>query len=137
MSTMFWTRKVLAPAIAVVFIAAIAFSASVARAGNGAGGPGADGTTAVPRKEVCMVTDRVFAKEQIPVEYGGKTYYGCCMGCVSRIKNERAVRYATDPVTGAEVDKATAYIAEGAGGEALYFESVETAAAYAGRGQGR
>lgn len=77
--------------------------------------------------EVCMVTDRVFGKPQIPVEYDGKTYYGCCQGCVSRIKNEPRVRYSVDPVSGKTVDKAKAVIIEGPGGQALYFESRETA----------
>jgi YHS domain-containing protein len=80
--------------------------------------------------EVCMVNDRVMGKPQIPVEYEDKTYYGCCQGCVNRIKNDRAIRYSSDPVTGGEVDKATAYIVEGHGGEALYFESVQTAKQY-------
>lgn len=80
--------------------------------------------------EVCMVNDRVMGKPQIPVEYEGKTYYGCCQGCVNRIKNDRAIRYSIDPVTGVEVDKAKAYIVEGLAGEALYFESAQTAKQY-------
>ncbi|MFQ5466142.1 MAG: hypothetical protein ACE5EI_09465 [Thermodesulfobacteriota bacterium] len=86
--------------------------------------------SAATPSEVCMVNDRVFGKPQIPVEYDGKTYYGCCAGCVTRIKEDRTVRYSTDPVTGREVDKATAVILEGAEGEALYFESMETAKRY-------
>jgi len=83
--------------------------------------------------EVCMVTDRVFGEPQIPVLFEGRTYYGCCQGCVNRIKNDRSVRYSTDPVTGREVDKASAYIVEGPGGEALYFESAGTAMKYGAR----
>lgn len=37
----------------------------------------------VEAEYVCMVNDTVFEKPQIPVEVGDKTYYGCCMGCVS------------------------------------------------------
>ena len=80
--------------------------------------------------EVCMVNDKVFGRQQIPVEFEGKTYYGCCQGCVGRIKNDSTVRYSKDPVTGHEVDKALAFIIEGAEGEALYFESKETAQKY-------
>ena len=85
---------------------------------------------AVAPVEVCMVNDKVFGKPQIPVEFEGKTYYGCCAGCVNRIKNDRGVRYSVDPVSGAEVDKAKAIILEGPGGEALYFESFATAQKY-------
>lgn len=83
--------------------------------------------------EVCMVNDKVFGEPQIPVEFEGKTYYGCCQGCVSRIKNDRAVRYSIDPLTGGEVDKATAFIVEGQGGKALYFESAQTAKQYSAK----
>ena len=84
----------------------------------------------VVSSEVCMVNDKVFGREQIPVEFEGKTYYGCCHGCVGRIKDDSTVRYSKDPVTGQEVDKALAFIIEGVGGEALYFESIETARKY-------
>lgn len=77
--------------------------------------------------EVCMVNDKVMGRPQIPVEFEGKTYYGCCQGCVARIKFDRSVRYAVDPVSGKVVDKASAVILEGPGGEALYFESLDTA----------
>jgi len=92
-------------------------------------------TQAAPN-EVCMVNDKVFGTPQIPVEFEGKTYYGCCQGCVKRINEDKTVRYSTDPLTGREVDKATAFIVEGAGGEALYFESVDTAMEFALRQPG-
>lgn len=79
---------------------------------------------------VCMVNDAVMGRAQIPVKYEGKTYYGCCDGCVSTIKTDRAARYAKDPVTGKEVDKAKAVILEGENGAALYFESLDTASRY-------
>lgn len=75
---------------------------------------------------VCMVNDTIMDKTQIPVEVEGKTYYGCCMGCVQGLKSEAALRTAKDPVTGNPVDKATAVIGVGQGGAALYFESQET-----------
>ena len=79
---------------------------------------------------VCMVNDAVMGKAQIPVKHDGKTYYGCCEGCVEKIKTMRSARYAADPVTGRAVDKAKAVILEGPAGEALYFESLDTAGKY-------
>lgn len=79
---------------------------------------------------VCMVTDMVLAKPQLPVVVGGKTYYGCCAGCVGRLNTDRKARVAADPVTGRDVDKSEAVILQGDGGEALYFESEETARRY-------
>ncbi len=76
---------------------------------------------------VCMVTDKVMGRPQIPVVVGGKTYYGCCKNCVGKLKGNPAIRYAKDPVTGAQVDKARAFIMEGPNGDALYFESALTA----------
>lgn len=84
----------------------------------------------VDPKIVCMVNDAVMGKAQIPVKYEGKTYYGCCEGCVEKIKTMRSARYASDPVTGKEVDKSKAVILEGPSGEALYFESLDTAGKY-------
>merc|ERR1712232_951318 len=76
---------------------------------------------------VCYVNNNYMGKEQIPVEVDGKTYYGCCQGCVGNLKKNRAPRYATDPLTGREVDKATAYIVlkPNGNGKVLYFESEE------------
>jgi YHS domain-containing protein len=87
----------------------------------------------VVMNEVCMVTDKVFDKPQIPVEFEGRTYYGCCQGCVAKLKNNGALRSAIDPVNGHTIDKASATVIEGNGGEALYFESMETARKYFNR----
>lgn len=83
------------------------------------------------RSDVCMVTDMVPGdRPMLPVEVDGRTYYGCCPVCVRRLKAERAVRYAVDPVTGREVDKAAAFIIAGPERRALYFESEATAKKY-------
>ncbi len=77
---------------------------------------------------VCMVNNKYFGTEQIPVVAEGKTYYGCCQGCVGSIQNNRSVRYARDPYSGVEVDKASAFIVKkpnSAKQEVLYFESKE------------
>ncbi|MGV8946304.1 MAG: hypothetical protein ACOH1N_07740 [Lutibacter sp.] len=77
---------------------------------------------------VCFVNNKFMGIDQIPVEVEGKTYYGCCPDCVGKIKTLREVRYATDPLTGAEVDKALAYIVMAPQGnnDILYFESEQT-----------
>lgn len=83
------------------------------------------------RSDVCMVTDMVPGdRPMFPVEVDGKTYYGCCPMCVRRLKDERAIRYAVDPVTKREVDKAEAFIIAGPDRRALYFESEATAKKY-------
>ncbi len=78
--------------------------------------------------EVCFINDRHMGKPQIPVKVEGKTYYGCCAGCAETLQNERSARYSRDPLTGGEVDKATATIAEDprGSGKVLYFESKQT-----------
>ena len=76
---------------------------------------------------VCFVNNNYMGIEQIPVEVEGKTYYGCCEDCVGKLKNLRETRYAIDPLTGTEVDKATAYIVlkPNSGAAVLYFQSEE------------
>ncbi|WP_266204859.1 hypothetical protein [Pontibacter kalidii] len=88
----------------------------------------------LPKDLVCMVNNAFMGKEQFPVAFEDKMYYGCCEMCVNTIKNQREVRYAKDPVTGQEVDKSQAFIAlkpGGANGEVLYFASEESFRKYA------
>lgn len=82
------------------------------------------------RSKVCMVNDKVLSEVQLPVVVSGKTYYGCCAGCVRRLNKDRTARVAADPVTGREVDKSEAVILRGERGAALYFESEDTARRY-------
>lgn len=77
----------------------------------------------VSTEKVCMVTNMVFPKAQIPVSHGGKTYYGCCENCKKTLSEDPKARMAIDPVTGRSVDKATAVIAAGSDGSVVYFES--------------
>lgn len=103
-------------------------------------GTSAKGQTEVKRVEtsqVCMVNDTFMNKTQIPVMVEGKTYYGCCEGCVGRLKGDRSVRFSKDPVTGQEVDKAAAYITMQPDGTVLYFKSMETAKKYESQADGR
>jgi YHS domain-containing protein len=75
--------------------------------------------------QVCMVNNQFMGRAQIPVEVGGKTYFGCCEMCKKRLADNPAARAANDPVSGKPVDKAMAVIARRATGEVLYFESTE------------
>ena len=84
----------------------------------------------VETKKVCMVNNQLFEKDQIPVQVEGKTYYGCCEMCKERLAKDAAMRTAVDPVTGKEVDKATAVIAAQPDGSVLYFESEKTLEQY-------
>lgn len=81
--------------------------------------------TKLPNNQVCMVNNRFMNKEQIPVPINGKTYYGCCEGCVATLKNDISSRFYMDPLSGEQVDKAVAYIIlkPGSADEVLYFSS--------------
>ena len=78
--------------------------------------------------EVCMMNNKFFGKEQIPVQVGDKTYYGCCEGCKTTLRENPSARASKDPYTGEDVDKADAYIVKRSGesDEVLYFKSEET-----------
>ena len=80
--------------------------------------------------QVCMVNNTFMGKAQIPIEVEGKTYFGCCEMCKGRLANEPATRTAVDPVSGAQVDKATAVMAKDADVNVLYFASHETLHSY-------
>lgn len=84
-------------------------------------------------KKVCFVNNQFMGVDQIPVEVDGKTYYGCCQGCVDKIKtNLNNVRFAIDPLTGEKVDKALAYIVKKKpeGIAVLYFANEKNYKAY-------
>ena len=79
----------------------------------------------VEAQYVCMMNNKVFDKPQIAIEIEGKTYYGCCPMCADRLKNDVSLRTATDPVSGKQVDKASAVIGADTQGMTYYFESKE------------
>lgn len=79
---------------------------------------------------VCMVTNQVIGMRQIPVEVEGKTYYGCCPNCKTRLAQDPSARFATDPVSGARVDKASAVIGSDRNGRVHYFASEENLRRY-------
>lgn len=84
----------------------------------------------VDAKYVCMINNHRFNKEQIPIEVGGRTYYGCCEMCKDRLGGDPKSRVAVDPVSGREVDKAQAVIGVDADGAAFYFENAENLKRY-------
>jgi YHS domain-containing protein len=87
----------------------------------------------IPHELVCMVNDAFMGVKQIPVEAEGKTYYGCCQMCVTKIKeNQDNVRYGIDPYTHERVDKSEAFITlkPGQGKEVFYFASESNMKAY-------
>jgi len=79
--------------------------------------------TKVEPKTVCMINEHAMGKDQIPVEVEGKTYYGCCEMCKKALASDASKRVATDPVSGKQVDKATAVIAAQEDGRVFYFEN--------------
>lgn len=80
---------------------------------------------------VCMVNNAYMGKTQIPVPVNGKTYYGCCQGCVDKLNNEESARTAIDPFSGKKVDKSEAYIIlMNKEGTVAYFESEANYMAY-------
>lgn len=83
--------------------------------------------------QVCMVNNRFMGSPQIPVSVGSKTYFGCCEMCKSRLTQDASARTATDPVSGAQVDKADAVIGKDAAGAVYYFETDTNLEQYSAR----
>lgn len=88
--------------------------------------------TKLPNNEVCMVNNRFMNSVQIEVPLNNKTYYGCCEGCVKMLNEDSASRFAFDPLSGEQVDKAIAFIIgkPGSKEDVLYFKSDTTAKEY-------
>lgn len=88
--------------------------------------------TKLPNNYVCMINNRFLNSEQIPVPINGKTYYGCCEGCVKVLKEDSLSHYTYDPLTHQHVDKAIAFIIGKPGSKegVLYFASESNANEY-------
>ncbi len=84
--------------------------------------------------QVCMVNNQFMGRDQIPIEFEGRTYYGCCAGCVTRIQTDPSSRAAVDPVTGRTVDKASAVMGQDSEGNIFYFENQDSFSRYRGQG---
>ena len=76
---------------------------------------------------VCMVDNAYKDSLQTSIALDGKIYYGCCNPCIEYLQADKTIRYATDPLTGKEVDKANAFIVIKADGTAnvMCFKSEE------------
>ena len=86
--------------------------------------------TRVEPSKVCMVNNRAFDKDQIPVQVDGKTYYGCCEMCKKALADREDARMSTDPLSGKQVDKAKAVIGAKADGTTLYFKNEQNLEKY-------
>ena len=85
----------------------------------------------VEAQYVCMVNNQSYDSPQISVEVEGKTYYGCCPMCKTKLEKVPAMRSATDPVSGNTVDKAEAVIGTSPDRTVYYFENEENFHTYA------
>jgi YHS domain-containing protein len=102
-------------------------AAGLARAGD------APATAASPltgpvedKSRICMMQDSLQPKPGLAHAHGGKTYWLCCPMCVQAFTADPdRYAYATDPVNGAKVDKATAP-AYAVNGRAFFFSSEES-----------
>lgn len=92
---------------------------------------GRHGQRLADRTRVCMLQDTLQSRAGLEYEHQGKKYYLCCGGCLAAFKGN-AARYstATDPVTGATVDKAIAPI-YAYHERAYFFASEESLATFA------
>lgn len=116
---------------------ALKTSMPMSSAGASAGLPSIDplnvlavGVQRVDPKKVCMVNERYMADDQIPVNVGGKTYYGCCAMCKTALAQDASKRAAVDPVSKRKVDKAVAVIGADKKGRVYYFENEENLRAF-------
>lgn len=81
---------------------------------------------------VCMLSNRYLGdRPHVPVEVDGKTYYGCCPSCASRLAAHPEAREAHDAWTGRPLDKASAIMARDGQNRVLYFENQASFAQYA------
>ena len=104
---------VLLRTVLLVVAAVGVIGAAPARSGEtpaGEAAPAAPRAAIVPveTSNVCMMNDQLFDRPMIPVEVEGETYFGCCEMCKARLAADARLRTSKDPVTGREVDKATA-----------------------------
>jgi YHS domain-containing protein len=123
------SRKKLFPIIAtgLCILASVAlFSSNLFARGQEQAEQGREhGLVQVEAKYVCMVNNQRFDKEQIAIKVKDRTYYGCCEMCKEKLRSNAKSRVATDPVSGKEVDKATAVIGASPDGKVFYFESLD------------
>src|SRR5579883_3039699 len=84
-----------------------------------------DGVKQLNAKNVCFMNKTRFNHSLKSVEVDGKKYYGCCPDCLDKLKSDPAARMDTDPVSGKQVDKATAVIGVDKNGKIYFFENLD------------
>ena len=108
-------------------------TAQAAPAAKSEPAPAQASVTRVDPELVCMVNNHYMGKAQIPVVVEGKTYFGCCDMCKTKLAQDPESRAAKDPVSGATVDKASAVIGREPSGTVVYFENEKNLQQYASR----
>lgn len=73
---------------------------------------------------VCMITKKQFKTEQSSVAIDGRNYYYCCDMCKTQLQNDPQTRMDKDPVSGKEIDKASAVVGVDKEGNVYFFENV-------------
>lgn len=77
----------------------------------------------VDAKYTCFINKKHFDKPQTEVVVDGKKYYGCCQDCTRQLTEDPKTRVAVDPLSGKEVDKASAAIGMDKAGNVYFFEN--------------
>ena len=72
-----------------------------------------------------QVAERQAREHELSTEIEGKTYYGCCKMCINALNSDPQQRFAVDPVSGKEIDKAEAIIGAAPDNSIYYFETEE------------
>jgi YHS domain-containing protein len=91
----------------------------------GAKYPVGDTVKKVDAKSVCMIEKKRFNEPQQPVAIEGRTYYACCYLHVVELKEDPASRMDVDPISGNQVDKATATVGADKAGNVYFFENAK------------
>ncbi|MBL4561362.1 MAG: hypothetical protein JKX79_10305 [Labilibaculum sp.] len=83
----------------------------------------------IPDRIICMVRGDIKSKGSLPIQIGGKTYYGCCEKCLTKLElNIDNIQNAVDPVSGQMFSKADAIVRQDPQDHSrvLFFKSDET-----------
>lgn len=80
----------------------------------------------VESKYVCFINKQHFDKPQAAVTVEGRLYYGCCENCLPTLATDPKSRVDVDPVSGNQVDKATAVVGVDKAGRVYFFENIRS-----------